>query len=48
MKAFDKKRKKTLLSDTKLTEDIIELVFGGDLSGDLAEVLQSAVDIEGQ
>ncbi len=38
---------KLLLPNTKLTKNIIQLVFIGDLAGDLAEVLQTPPDIKG-
>ena len=34
------------LPNTKLTENIIQLVFIGDLASDLAEVLQAPPDIQ--
>ena len=39
---------KKLLSDTKLTKDIIQLIIVGDLSRDLTQVLQTAPDVQCQ
>ena len=37
-----------LLSNTKLTEYPIQLVFIRDFAGDLAEIVQAAADVEGE
>jgi len=34
-----------LFSNTKLTENIIQLILGGDFAGDLAEVVEATADI---
>jgi hypothetical protein len=35
-----------LLSNTELAENIIELIFIGNLAGDLTEIMQGAADVE--
>ena len=41
----EKKEKTILLSNTKLTKYIIQLVIGGDFTCDLAEVMQCTSNI---
>jgi hypothetical protein len=37
-----------LLSDTELTEYVVELIFVSDFAGDFTEVLQGSADVEGE
>ena len=37
-----------LFSNTKFTEDISKKVVGGNLAGDLAEVVEGLTDVHGQ
>ena len=38
----------TLLSDTEFAEDIVQLVFVGDFSSNLAKVMQASADVQCQ
>ena len=40
-------KKQELLSDTKLTEDIVQFVFGGYFAGYLAQIVEAGAYIEG-